>query len=42
MQTFKSYMQGMTDDAHYQQFDFESSYEYQYETLSYDFRPYQS
>ena len=32
----------MTDDAHYQNFDLESSYEYQYDTLSYDFRPYQS
>ena len=42
VQTFKNNLRGMTDDAHYQNFDLESSYEYQYDTLSYDFRPYQS
>ena len=42
VQTFKNNLRGINDDAHYQNFDLESSYEYQYDTLSYDFRPYQS
>ena len=38
--TFRNNFSGLTDDTHYQNFDLESSYEYQYDTLSYDFRPY--